>query len=251
LILNNFKKLVAFSFCCPFSISDGDDSGYPQSRHNLPYRTKYFKTWDNELTSITLYSEDINEQLYRNTSTWPTILTGYLSRVNDATIALPKLADEEAFLNNKTFLYGGRTDLTRQAPSPSMLQNDNPSWTNRPVSGLCMVLGSGDTPPTKEDYKLENWIPTADLSVESYAGVGPYNEYPPTKMCSLTTTFRNNTEENITVKETGVCIAISKTNGFYPSDILSPKYILLVRDVLQNPVIIKPDEITSFTVVMK
>ena len=249
MILNNFKKLVAFSFCCPSSISYGDDNGYPALTHNLPYRTKYFKTWDNELTSIILLPENKNEQLYRNTSTWPTILTGYLGRVNDATIALPKLADEEAFLNNKTFLYGGRTDLTRQAPNPSMLQSGNPSWTNKSTSGLCMVLGSGDTPPTKDDYKLESWIPTADLSVESYAGFGPLNQYPPTKICSLTTTFRNNTNENITVKEVGVCIALSKASYFDTT--ISPKYILLVREVLENPVIIKPDEITSFTVVMK
>lgn len=245
MILNNFKKLVAFSFCCPIGISTGDDNEYPQDRHNLPYRTKYFKTWDGELTNILMINDSTT--LWRNASTWPTILTGYLGRVNDTTIALPKLTDEEAFLNNKTFLYGGRTDLTRNTFTPNTLGNGN-AYTNS-TSGLCMVLGSGDTPPTKDDYKLESWIPTADLSVESYAGIGPHNEYPPTKICSLTTTFRNNTNENITVKEVGVCVALSKASNFTTS--IPPKYVLLVRDVLENPVIIKPDEITSFTVVMK
>lgn len=245
MILNNFKKLVAFSFCCPFDISTGGDNGYPQERHNLPYRTNYFKAWDGELTNILMKND--NEALYKNTATWPTVLTGYLSRVNDTTIALPKLTDEEAFLNNKTFLYGGRVDLTRNVKTPNEL-NTETAYT-RSTSGLCMVLGSGDTPPTKEDYKLDSWIPTADLSVESYAGVGPHNQFPPTKICSLTTTFRNNTEENITVKEVGVCIALAKASN--NATTIPPKYVLLVRDVLQNPVIIKPDEITSFTVVMK
>ena len=246
MILNNFKKLVAFSFCCPFDISTGDDNGYPQNRHNLPYQTNYFKAWGGELTNILLMQN--NEVLSRNTATWPTILTGYLGSVRDATIALPKLTDEEAFLNNKTFLYGGRTDLTRNTCTPDKL-NEGGDGDSRSTSGLCMVLGSGDTPPTKDDYKLESWIPTADLSVESYAGVGPYLQYPPTKICSLTTTFRNNINENITVKEVGVCIALAKASDFYTS--IPPKYVLLVRDVLENPVIIKPDEITSFTVVIK
>jgi hypothetical protein len=235
LILNNFKRLVALTFCCPNSIG-GEDFRDHTDIHNVQYKKNLFKSWDNILTCIwgggTSY-------MYYSMGNWPTMLTGYLSQVNDATIALPKLADEEAFLNNDTFLYGGRNDLSRAGRHPG----SGGDWSQA-SSGFFMVLGSGDTPPTKDDYKLESWIPTADLSVESYSGVGPHNEWPPLKMCSLTTVFRNNTEENITVKEVGICFAIGKTGSVQ-------KYILLVRDVLQNPVIIKPDEITSFTVVMK
>ena len=39
-----------------------------------------------------------------------------------------------------------------------------------------MILGSGDTPPTKEDYKLDSWIPTADLSVQNYYGTEKGND---------------------------------------------------------------------------
>lgn len=141
---------------------------------------------------------------------------------------------DDMIASNSFFCYGGRQYSTTE--------------TTNSGAGI-LILGSGDTPPTPDDYCLDSWIPTADLSVESYAGVGPHNEYPPTKICSLTTTFRNNTNENITVKEVGVCIALSKASNVSTS--IPPKYILLVRDVLQNPVIIKPDEITSFTVVMK
>lgn len=236
MILNNFKRLVALTFCCPNSMTKGYDRNIADS-HNVQYKKNLFKSWDNTLTCI--WGEKSSVYTDYSMGQWPTMLTGYLSQVNDATIALPKLTDEEAFLNNNTFLYGGRNDLSRAGRHPG----DGNNWTYS-SSGLFMVLGSGDTPPTKDDYKLDSWIPTTDLSVESYSGVGPHNEWPPLKMCSLTTVFRNNTEENITVKEVGVCFAIGKQGSVQ-------KYILLVRDVLENPVIIKPDEITSFTVVMK
>jgi hypothetical protein len=114
LILNNFKRLVALTFCCPNNIG-GEDFRDHTDIHNVQYKKNLFKSWDNILTCIwgggTSY-------MYYSMGNWPTMLTGYLSQVNNATIALPKLADEEAFLNNDTFLYGGRNDLSRAGRHP-------------------------------------------------------------------------------------------------------------------------------------
>lgn len=68
-----------------------------------------------------------------------------------------------------------------------------------------IILGSGDTPPTPDDYCLDSWIPTTELSVQSFdcfcfTGTERLNE----RIGAFQTTFKNVTNENITVKEIGL-----------------------------------------------
>jgi hypothetical protein len=216
------------------------------------YKKPLFKDWSGNLVSWYTGLEGSGSRVNgRYINYFPSLLCGTMTSVNEATVALPNtLASEEDLLNNKTFLYNGRTNISKNMGSI----NDYIDQATIPGSyiGLCMVLGSGDTPPTKDDYKLDSWIPTTELSIQSYSGVGPNNQEIPTFMNSITSVYKNCTNENIVVKEIGLITTIGKSGQPTPQlNQITPHPILLVREILENPVIIKPDEITSFTVMIK
>lgn len=233
MILNNFKKLVSV-------ILVRTKYGDQQYRDAVK---KLFKTWQGETVSCR-YRQDTDPE-YNSSSNLPqaTFVGSY--SLCDFTIALPELEDEEAFLKNKKFLYSGKNYASKNYGI-----GDNNTNASPPV-GLYMILGSGDTPPTKDDYKLDSFIPTTDLSVQNYYGTGPTLESHPSYMLSITTSYKNNTNENITVKEIGIARSFLLPFSSNNNTNYEIRHILLVREVLQNPVIIKPDEITSFTVVIK
>jgi hypothetical protein len=232
LILNNFKKLVSVILVRV----KGGEQLYRDSAKKL------FKTWQGEVVSYR-FNQDDND--YNGSSNLPqaTFVGSY--SLCDFTIALPELENEEAFLENKKFLYSGKNYTSKNYGVGQNYTNASP-----PV-GLYMILGSGDTPPTPDDYKLDNWIPTTELSVQNYYGTGPILESPPSYMLSITTSYKNNTNENITVKEIGIARSFLLPFKSENTTNYEIRHILLVRDVLQNPVIIKPGEITSFTIVIK
>ena len=244
MILNNFKKIVSMSFSLSFETKTPDDL--------IIYKKPLFKDWRGNLVSWYTGLEGSSSAYNgRYINYFPSLLCGTITSVNEATVALPNtLASEEDLLNNKTFLYNGRTNISKNMLSIN--DHINQATISGSYIGLCMVVGSGDTPPTKDDYKLDSWIPTTNLSVESYSGVGPNNQEIPTFMNSITSVYKNYTNENITVKEIGLITSIGKSDIPVPqlSNITSHP-ILLVREVLENPVIIKPDEITSFTIMIK
>ena len=235
MILNNFKKLVFINFV---RIKGGEQQYRDSAK-------KFFKTWQGEIVSYRFRPKNDTYIDNNGASNLPqATFVGSYSLCN-YTIALPELENEEAFLKNQKFLYSGKNYVSK-------IYGIGDNYTNNsPPVGLYMILGSGDTPPTKEDYKLDSFISTTDLSVQNYYGTGPILESPPSYMLSITTSYKNNTNENITVKEIGIARSFLlpiETEGTTTNEI---RHILLVRDVLQNPVIIKPDEITSFTVVIK
>jgi hypothetical protein len=118
------------------------------------------------------------------------------------------------------------------------------------VAGTGMIiLGSGDTPPTPNDYKLDSWIPTTELSVQSFdcfcfTGTEQLNE----RIGAFQTTFKNMTNEDKTVKEIGL---MRDAFDRYDSDWSKKRTkVLFVRNVLDNPVIIKPGELYTFTLTL-
>jgi hypothetical protein len=147
--------------------------------------------------------------------------------------------EEEMIASKNFYNYGTRT---------STASRDE----NIGTSGM-IILGSGDTPPTKEDYKLDSWIPTADLRMETASISLPIsnldeNTTPPDRIGTFLTTFRNVTLANITVKEVGLVVQHSwLQNG---ATWMSSK-TLLVRDVLESPVVIKPGELYTFSLTIK
>lgn len=113
-----------------------------------------------------------------------------------------------------------------------------------------IILGSGDTPPTPDDYKLDSWIPTSELSVQSFdcfcfTGTELLNE----KIGAFQTTFKNMTNEDITVKEVGL-MRDAYDNKQRKNFHSQRTKVLFIRSVLNNPIIIKPGELYTFTLTL-
>jgi hypothetical protein len=142
---------------------------------------------------------------------------------------------EDMIASRNFWLYGGRK-----------YQSTEGDWQNWITGGGMIILGSGDTPPTPDDYCLDNWIPTTDLKIVTYGAIN-CKGYDDDIIGGLWGAFYNYTNENITVKEIGIIV-----DSFYYQDNSSihTKY-LLGREVFENPVIIKPQEGCTFNFTIK
>ena len=138
---------------------------------------------------------------------------------------------DDMIASNEFFCYGGRQYIT------------NPDTSSG--AGI-LILGSGDTPPTPDDYCLDNWIPTTDLKIAAY-GTIRCKGYDDDIIGGLWGTYYNVTNENITVKEIGIMVG----GFYYENDTYSYTKYLLAREVFENPVIIKPQEGCTFNFTIK
>ena len=109
-------------------------------------------------------------------------------------------------------------------------------------TGPRICLGSGSDPAAADDYSLGSRITTLTL-VSEEATEGAYNSrsYEDHMISAYTATFRNDTENTITVAEVGVIVEFNQVW-------LGGEYILLSRDVI-NPVSIAPGKTYAFSVV--
>ena len=98
-----------------------------------------------------------------------------------------------------------------------------------------MVLGTGDTPPTVEDYKLSGELITSLI----YKGQPTLNDNNSLTYSILVT---NNTEQPVTIKE--VCLAI----GYGTTTSTNGAAALLTRDVLPNPVTLNVGDSKTFSI---
>lgn len=94
-----------------------------------------------------------------------------------------------------------------------------------------IVFGSGTTPPQKTDYKIENHI--ADGLTYSNNSTSETNN-----VANWVQTVQNTSGEPITISEVGLFSA-------YRANSLC---ILLTRTVLDNPVVLQPNEVKTFTI---
>lgn len=94
-----------------------------------------------------------------------------------------------------------------------------------------IILGTGTTPPTYSDYKMENYNTGLTYSNAAVSWSAPN--------MILTESATNNTDANIIVSEVGV-FGIYDTSATY-------QRILFTRNVIE-PVTIKPGETKTFTV---
>ena len=228
MILKNFRlyTLLAFSF-------DQEDTG----------TSLYFTCYDGEIRQCRSWGSYLNYECCFQ-GCHHLFTGGQVARKEWLTAIEDFQTEEEMVACNSYFNSGGRTStLTRT-------DRNYPNWG---TTGM-IILGSGDTPPTKDDYKLDSWIPTTDLRIESYnirLPISDKNEttMPPDCIGTFLSTFRNVTLENITVKEIGLLIPYA---GYWPSGApMIINKILLVRDVLESPVIIKPGELYTFSLTIK
>lgn len=131
--------------------------------------------------------------------------------------------------NNQLTMNGGLT------------YNETAKTGSYVFSSWGIVLGTGTTPPTIDDYKMESYIPEGTLSYTGSSFTLPLEngEWANNGTFSLTQTVANNTENPVTVTELGV----------YNSGLTgtSTRCILLTHDVI-SPVTIQPNETKTFVV---
>ena len=152
--------------------------------------------------------------------------------------------------------YDNLEDMIKSTDFWSKGHRYSQRFTDPSTSGM-IIIGSGDTPPTPDDYCLDSWIPTTDLSVQSFDcfffPVNNINNTPEEnlneKIGAFQATYKNVSNENQTVKEVGIMKDIydnAVKNGYSTQRTKA----LVVRSVLDNPVTIKPNELYTFTVTL-
>ena len=97
-----------------------------------------------------------------------------------------------------------------------------------------IAFGSGTTPPQKTDYKLENYITTG----LTYSG---NNTNITDGVANWVQTVQNTSTAQITITEVGLFSKNSHTGADYT-------VYLLTRTVLDNPVVLQPNEVKTFTI---
>lgn len=229
MILNNFKlySLLALS------------AGQEFKKDSL-----FFTTWDGEIRHIWDNGGSYLAYEGHYQSCHHLFTGGQMARPDWISGIMDFQTEEEMVASKNFYNYGSRTSTRTGIVK-------DPYGVNKGTCGM-IILGSGDTPPTKEDYKLDSWIPTANLRMETASISLPIsdlneNTTPPDRIGTFLTTFRNVTLTNITVKEIGLVVPYSSII----KDTLFVSKILLVRDVLESPVIIKPGELYTFSLTIK
>lgn len=105
--------------------------------------------------------------------------------------------------------------------------------------GIALYLGSGSTKPTENDYTLESPISVSDLPI-TIGHVDMQTDID--KFMIVSITVQNVTDHNITVSELGLFDAV-RYSGI--------DLYMLAREVLDTPVIMEPNDIKTFTMVIK
>lgn len=112
--------------------------------------------------------------------------------------------------------------------------NNKTEWFKYPL----VIVGSSDTAPTTSDVNLASRILSLTKTTSVAINPSNYSSF----MYSVQTTYKNNTNENITVKEVGIA------TSFINLDDSSNAGILIVREVLDAPVVIKPQKSYTFSI---
>lgn len=212
----------------------------------MPWTTSYrLKDWNGEL--VKMGDNYYNLYLGGSAKLW-TFFTGGIWGWYSKTLA--DYSNEEDMVTSKTFYINGNRGQTLSENNRPYARGEGASVGSGDYGVLgsgMLILGSGDTPPTKEDYKLESWIPTIDLKPIAFGTISP-KKYEDDFIGGFWSTYYNVSEENKTVKEIGIISSFYKTIAY--SDTSQTK-ILMAREVLENPVIIKPKEGCTFNFVIK
>ena len=96
-----------------------------------------------------------------------------------------------------------------------------------------IVLGTGTTPPTYQDFRIETPVESSGYSNNSYSISADRQQV-------LTQSYTNKSSEDIIVTELGFFVCDDNTNEYYAK-------VLLTRNVI-SPVTSKPNETKTFTI---
>ena len=143
----------------------------------------------------------------------------------------------DCIVSNKVFYhYNMSSNSYVKTTLQAYYTNDNPAYSQSMNNNVnCIIcVGSGTTPPTVDDLRLENAI--LDLNFLGGIVTGTSNSV------TITTTWGNNTGEAKTINELGVhCCVTWNTGGKYPIAILT-------RSVLEQPVVMQDGESRTFSI---
>lgn len=209
MLLKNFCKVLNIA---PSSYIRGGYGGLTQ--YNTPYLT------DNRGTNIPLYT-GLNYSL----SSWSNSSNGW---------QFPTAYVSSSYNNPQTYLY---PEMICNGSYNSAAQYSN--YRNYFFTGI--LLGSGaTTQPTFDDYQLEAQT-TGLTHIGSPLIINLFNN----GVFRILQTVRNNTANAITVNEMALAIGAAPiVNNSY----VVPNYIILTREILDDPVTIQPGEDYTFTI---
>lgn len=102
-------------------------------------------------------------------------------------------------------------------------------------NGLIVFVGSGNSEVTADDYKLESALNLSVIGASCY-----HNK----NVTTVTRTFLNNTEDEVTVKEMGLYLF---RNGYNGNNTFNRKLVMIGRKVLEAPIVLQPNETYTFS----
>ena len=141
---------------------------------------------------------------------------------------------------NGNVLFGSKTPSSACEwilTNGQTLANNNrvsPSYSS--TYEIC--IGNGNGQPSINDYNLENRISITIIS----SNISFSNDYTKDYIFSIQTLFKNETSEDIIVKELGII----RTGSSWSN----PWEMLISREVLQTPIIIKPNKTYAFSIII-
>lgn len=137
---------------------------------------------------------------------------------------------------------------------PSSEQKDLDMLNSRAnYSGIGLFSGSGATEVNYNDYVLENENTALQASEVKNGPLAKDIENKKWKL-PISRTFSNNTLENIQVSELGIYMLVGygaavNTNAHnYETSFLEKNCVLIYREVLPTPIILKPGDYQTFTI---
>ena len=141
--------------------------------------------------------------------------------------------------------YNASNSTATMIPSSGLVSTAAQGISNQTT----LVVGSGTTPVTDDDYKLDIPITTltAVSATTSCKTDDRGNTLSPTSF-TVSTTYRNDTEAPVTVNEIGIMIPVGfKTSGSSTNrNALSS--CLIYREVLETPVTIESGQLRTFSI---
>lgn len=128
-----------------------------------------------------------------------------------------------------------------------VLAGTSGSYGNYGQGKVWLDVGYGETAETPSDYRLADGNISNTLLTATASGVNTHAASPTQRMFfSVYTTFQNNGNSDVIVKEVGV-YGNPSTNGYA----YNTNTVLLCRKVLDNPITIAPGESYNFTYQLK
>lgn len=116
-------------------------------------------------------------------------------------------------------------------------EEDTANWSTK--NGWHLLLGTGDTPPTKDDFKLAAQASTLKPITRACVNSTIKNSLSTSGV--VTNTFANYTSEPVIVKEIGLYFLLNSTSSGSTNGIM-----LAAREVLPEPITMNPGDIRTF-----